>query len=326
MYRLVIAQIVLAAVQDVLAAVAAGALACAIMTMRCGLLGWERLRALRTASSTVLVFSALVYLWLQAAIMSGSPLADAGSAITTVVTQSHFDRAWSLGFAGALPATLSGQRKESGSALFALGLMLWVAAKAATSYAADSGDFSWREAIHVVHLFATAFWAGSVIVDAILLTGMLRVASGGARQRAAFCSALSHLATSALVIVLVTGLYSVLQDGPHVGAAVLQMMYGRVLAGKLACVALAILLGGWNRAVVLPNLRTCAEQNGPGCLAHQRRFDVALAVEAVAMLAVLSLAALLGHTAPTVGSSRSISVFPMPNDRAPHHFSTALPG
>ena len=298
---LVIAQIVLAAVQDVLFAAAAGALACAVMGMRSGLPGEGRLRAWRTASCAVLACAALAYLWLQAAIMSGSPLGEAASAVSAVLTESHFGKAWSIGFAGALLAALSGLRKERGSALFAVGLVLWVAGKAAASHAADSGDFSWREAIHVVHLFATALWAGSVIVAAVLLGGFVRMADSSPRQRAAFCSALSHLATAALVVVLVTGFYNVLQDTARANASLLEMSWGRVLIAKLACVVLAIVLGGWNRMVVLPALRMRAEQNDPAYAAQQRRFDRTLAVEAVVMLAVLSFAALLGHTSPTMG-------------------------
>jgi len=299
---LVIAQIVLAAVQDILFAAAAGALACGVMGSRSGWLGEDKLRFFRTASSAVLACTALAYLWLQAAVMSGSPLAEPGSAITAVLMESHFGKAWSIGFAGALLAASSGLRRERGSAFFAVGLLLWVAGKAAASHAADSGDLSAREMIHVVHLFATALWAGSVIVAAVLLGGLVRPADDSPRQRTAFCSALSHLATAALVVVLVTGFYNVLQDTAHASASLLHIGWGRVLAAKLSCVVLAIVLGGWNRMMVLPALRMHADdQNDPAYTAQQRRFDRALAAEAVTMLAVLSLAALLGHTSPTAG-------------------------
>jgi copper resistance protein D len=301
MDSLVIAQIVLAAVQDILFAAAAGALACGLMGKRSGWLDEDKLRVLRTASSAVLAFAALVYLWLQAAIMSGSPPGEAGSAVAAVLAESHFGKAWSVGFAGAVLAALSGLRRERGSTFFTVGLVLWVAGKAAASHAADSGDFSPREAIHVVHLFATALWAGSVIVAAVLLGGCVRPTDDSPRQRAAFCSSLSHLATAALVVVLVTGFYNVLQDTAHASAPLLQLGWGRVLVAKLACVVLAIVLGGWNRMMVLPALRTRAEQNDPAFAAQQRRFDRALAAEAAVMLAVLSLAALLGHTSPTAG-------------------------
>ena len=82
---------------------------------------------------------------------------------------------------------------------------------------------------------------------------------------------------------------------------VLLMPWGRVLLMKLACVVLAIVLGGWSRARILPRLRKEAEEDGRSYDAEQRRFDRALALEALAMLAVLSLAAVLGHSAPGPG-------------------------
>lgn len=297
---LVLAQIALAAVQDILFAAATGLFACGAMGERDGLFASATLRRGRAMCTTVLALTALAYLWLQAAVMSGSTLTEAGQAVVPVLTQSHYGIAWSLGFAGALLAALSSAIGRRGLPVFAAGLVMWAAGKAAASHAADAGDFSWREIIHLVHLCATALWAGSVIAAVFLLRGLSHGQRALPEQRAAFCSALSHLATAALVVVLVTGFYNVVQDTAHAGAPLLSMTWGRVLATKLVCVALAIVLGGWNRVVVLPALRTRAGQGGAGYLAAQCRFDRILSVEALAMLGVLTLAALLGHTAPTV--------------------------
>lgn len=301
MAPLVVAQIALAAMQDILFAVATGALACGVLGSRSGLPGHDRTRVWRTVASVALALSALAGLWLQAAIMSGSPLGEAGSAITPVLTQSHFGKAWLIGLAGALLAAFSGFHKERGAALFAAGFVLWIAGKAAASHAADSGDFSWREAIHIVHLSATALWAGSVIIAAVLLRGLEREPGRPHGQKAAFCSALSHLATAALVFVLVTGFYNAVQDTAQASAPLLSTEWGRLLAVKLACVALATMLGGWNRVAILPHLLVLAARNDPDCPAEQRRFDGVLSVEALIMLAVLALAAVLGHTSPTGG-------------------------
>lgn len=298
---LVVAQITLAAMQDILFAVAAGAFACGVLGARSGLPGQDKTRVWRTVASVALALAALAYLWLQAAIMSGSPLGEAGSAIAPVLSQSHFGKAWSIGLAGALLAALSGFQKERGAALFAAGGVLWVAGKAAASHAADSGDFSWREAIHVVHLSATSLWAGIVIVAAILLRRLEREPGRPPGQRAAFCAALSHLATAALVLVLVTGFYNAVQDTAHSSAPLLRTDWGRSLGVKLACVVLVTLLGGWNRMAILPDLLVLAERNDPDYAAAQRRFDGVLYVEALVMLAVLALAAVLGHTSPMGG-------------------------
>ncbi|QBR02174.1 CopD family protein [Paraburkholderia pallida] len=301
MEPLVAVQIAVAALQNLLFAMAAGSLACALMGKRSGIAASAALRSGQAGLAIVLTLTALAYLWLQAAVMSGSPLAGAGPAVTAVLTQSHYGVAWSVGFIGAVLAVLSRLSDRRGLPLFAAGLIAWVAGKAAASHAADAGDFSARELIHVVHLCATALWAGSVIVAGLLARRLWRVASATAVQRAAFCAALSHLATAALVIVLVTGFYNVVQDTAHADAPLVHTPWGHILAAKLACVALAIALGGWNRMAVLPVLRTRAEENDPAYGAAQQRFDTLLAIEAVAMVAVLVLAAVLGHTAPGGG-------------------------
>jgi copper resistance protein D len=300
---LVTAQIVLAVVQNVLFATAAGMLACGLIGKRSGMVAPSALRMPQAVVTIALALTALAYLWLQAAVMSGSPLSEAGPAVVAVLTESHFGIAWSVGFIGALLAALSRLPERRGLPLFAAGLVAWAAGKAAASHAADSGDFSVRETIHVVHLGATALWAGSVIVAAVLLRRFTRTSNGTAPEPgAAFCAQLSHLATAALLVVLITGIYNVMQDTAQASAPLLRMEWGRVLAVKLTCVALAIALGGWNRMVVLPALSTRAqERDASGYLAIQRRFDGWLTIEAIVMLAVLSIAAVLGHTSPTGG-------------------------
>jgi putative copper resistance protein D len=200
MEPLVAAQIAMAAVQNVLFATAAGSLACAVMGKRSGMGAPATLRGWQAGLAIALALTALAYLWLQAAVMSGSPFAEAGPAVIAVLTESHYGVAWSVGFIGALLATLSRLSERRGLPLFAVGLVAWAAGKAAASHAADASDFSAREAIHVVHLCATALWAGSVIVAAAVLRRS-PTAHVAPEERATFCDELSHLATAALVVV-----------------------------------------------------------------------------------------------------------------------------
>ncbi|RQH06561.1 CopD family protein [Paraburkholderia dinghuensis] len=301
MEPLVVAQITLAAVQNILFATTTGLVACGVMGERSGMFEQATLRLWRAVLATALSIAAFAYLWLQAAVMSGSPLTAAGAAVGAVLTASHFGLAWSVGFLGALVAALSCCFGRRGFPLFVIGLLVYAAGKAAFSHAADSGDFSLREIIHAVHLVATGLWAGSVIVAAIVLYRRSREAGGSPGQKAAFCSALSYLATVALAVVLVTGFYNAMQDTAHAGAPLFGTAWGRLLAAKLAFVALATALGGWNRMVVLPDLHARAERRDPAYPAVQRRFDSLLSAEALAMLATLALAAVLGHTSPTGG-------------------------
>jgi len=299
--RLVLVQISLAALQNVLFATATGVVVCGVMGQHAGLLEQVKLLVWRGLLITLLTLTALAYLWLEAAAMSGSPLHNAGTAVGAVLTRSHFGKAWSLEVAGALLAALSCLLKERGFAVYAAAVLLWIAGKTATSHAADSGDFSLRESAHAMHLLATALWAGSVLVSAVLLRGSLWSSGAAARQRAKFCYTLSQLATAALVAALVTGVCGVLHVKAQSGSQVLYGGWGRLLAVKLTFVILTICLGGYNRIMMLPKLRKNAEQDGFASRAAQRRFNWVLSVEAVVMLAVFVVSAVLGHTAPMVG-------------------------
>ncbi|WP_144152010.1 CopD family protein [Paraburkholderia sp. BCC1885] len=313
---LVVAQIAVQAAQDVLLAVAVGALANGAM------LGWQRrglaaaasasmsappaLGRLRFVALALLVLACGLYLWLQAAVMGGASFSDAGPVVGTVLTQSHFGVAWSVGFAGAVLACFGGARHSRATWwLAAAGMVVYVAGKAAASHAADAGDFTFREAVHVVHLGATAAWAGSVLVAAPLWWrwNAAERADGSveAANRVAFCTRLSHLATIALAVVIVTGIYNATQDTAHLTAPLLDVLYGRVLALKLVLVTLAVLLGGYNRMVHLPRLQHTAADGGAPYRNAQHSFDRLLAVEAVAMAAILIAAGVLGHTSPSAG-------------------------
>ena len=79
---LVTTQFALAAVQNVLFATAAGWLACAVMGTRSGMGAPAALRGWQAGLAGALALTALAYLWLQAAVMSGS-------AVAAVLTQSH---------------------------------------------------------------------------------------------------------------------------------------------------------------------------------------------------------------------------------------------
>jgi putative copper resistance protein D len=310
---LVVVQILVAAAQDMVLALAVGALACSAMLERqpsacpaaSAALGHSRLAAL-----VLLVLACGLYLWLQAAVMGGTPFSEAGPVVSAVLTQSHFGIAWSVGCAGAVLACFGGARRGRTAGWVATaGMIVYVAGKAAASHAADAGDFTLREGIHVLHLSATALWAGSVIVAAPVLwrwnsnaavsTEATTVASAGPANRVAFCAQLSHLATVALAVVIVTGIYNATQDTAHLTAPLLGVLYGRVLALKLVLVTLAVLLGGYNRMIYLPRLQHTAADGGPAYRDAQRSFDRLLAVEAVAMVAILVVAGVLGHTSPS---------------------------
>jgi copper resistance protein D len=295
---LVIAQVALAAVQDVLFAAATSLVACGSLAQRCGMLVHAKVQGWRGLDMTTLALTALAYLWLQAAVISGSPRSEATSSVADAIKMSNFGAAWSLGLVGALLSASSYLYSRRASPLFVVGFVMWAVSKAATSHASDAGDVNPAEAIHAAHLIATAIWASIVVVATALSRQFSRASIRSPEQSVAFYTGLSHIATSAFVVVVVSGIYNVMHDTLYSDAPVAATHWGKVLGAKLACVALATALGGWNQMIVLPRLIARADQNAPDYCNAQRRFGLALSLEACIMLVVLTLAAILGHLSP----------------------------
>ncbi len=148
---------VIAALQDVLFALAVGSLACdAALTAPHGQLRDpvldHRLAGVRLVSLLALMAARGIYLWLQAAAMSGLPLIDARSALPAVVTQSHFGSVWLIGLSGLLIAVFSASSPAvAGRAAVVLGLVVYAAGQVGASHAADAGNFSIPEFVHWLH-------------------------------------------------------------------------------------------------------------------------------------------------------------------------------
>lgn len=301
--QLVVAQIALAALQDLLFALVVGALACAALPGSPLADAPQQPDRCRFAAAISLAIACWLYLWLQTAVMSGTALSESWSAIPAVLSKSHFGLAWRLCFFGAALAALCSAWSGRTAWLGTMGgVLIYAAGKAAASHAADGGDFTFGEAVQLVHLCATALWAGGVIVAALVLFQRRHdVSLDAPARRAAFCTHLSNLASISLVVVIGTGIYNTSRNPSHLTAPWApwaDTQHGRVLTLKLVFVTLAFLLGGLNRMNYLPRLQ--AEANGRGSASsHARRgFDRLLTLEAAVMVVVLASAAMLGHTAP----------------------------
>ena len=247
---LVAAPIAVAAVQDILFAIAVGALACDAMTRRQAVAVPATPGRWRLYSFVLLAIACAFYLWLQAAVMSGEPLGEAGSALSAVLTHSHFGVAWSICLAGAVLGTLAGARRTRGAWIVATtGAIVYAMGKAAASHAADAGDFSVPEAVHTVHLCATALWAGSIIVGTCMLFGSERTSPDMRIRRPRFSAQLSQLATIALGVVGILVLF-----GPKAFTGELRLAE---IAGA-ACVVVATLLYSYGSVLIRPMMRGVA--------------------------------------------------------------------
>ncbi|SIT51273.1 Copper resistance protein D [Paraburkholderia piptadeniae] len=290
------ASIVVAAVANVSFACAVGACLAALMLDRAPPLVRHRSQRFAAGCVVTLIVADAVNLLLEAALMSGSAPRAAFAVLVPVMTQSHFGAVWSAGFVALVVwAGLLVRTREGGWAI-RMGIALVAAAvfafsKAASSHAADAGDFALPEWIHWGHLCATATWAGLVIASGLRVLPMLRE-HVYSQSVAHFAGRLSATATLALAAVLMSGAYNADRGLGGSFVPLMRSDWGHILDAKLVLVGAAIVLGGINRIFYLPHVR----RGGSSTAANS--FLTILRVEAVAMIGVLSAAAVLAHTVP----------------------------
>lgn len=147
------------------------------------------------------------------------------------------------------------------------------------------------------HLVAGGVWAGGLVILAICLIPVMRrhpdirgpVLSSAWR-------AFSPMAAIATVVLLATGLY---EAGRHIPdlRAMTQTVYGGAVAGKLALVAVALVLAGINTLLVHPRLAASVGRilRRPAGWAPLplRRFTAVVAAEVLVLIVAVGAASLL---------------------------------
>jgi putative copper resistance protein D len=280
----------------------------------------QPLRLLGLSAACVLLACQWLELALQSASMTGTPVWAVSSQLITVLTESHFGGAWLLGYGAALALLailithyVRGRalRRAGGAPAMSTGLWslaslcvaLLALAKAAVSHAADAGDLSLPECVHWLHLFATAAWAGLVMVSAWVVLPELRK-HATREQQLSYVNGLSHSAAAALLVVLASGGFNAWQETAGSLAGLTLSSWGHILEFKLALVVVVLVGAAINRLVFLPRLLHNAATLRSD-LAAQDRFDAAyvtflrlLTLEAGLMVGLLATAAFLGHSAP----------------------------
>jgi putative copper resistance protein D len=148
--------------------------------------------------------------------------------------------------------------------------------------------------VDVLHLAAAAAWSGALL-------GLLWLLASGASELAR--AALSAFARPGLRLVLLLGLSGLARSHDLVGWTLQhwsQADYGRWLLFKLALFAGMLGLAWHNRHYGLPALQAGAERAG-----LPRRVQGLLLAEALLLLLVLALVALLGMTVPPAHAAQA---------------------
>jgi putative copper resistance protein D len=255
-------------------------------------------------SGAVLTLLALVCaVWLQAAIMGDSPILEAGPTAWALLRDTRFGHVAMAGWAAWLVVIAASWRADNIGpvrlVLTAIGLLALIWSRSAVSHAGSQEDLSIDVAIDMVHIAATCLWVGIVLLAASIRWPAIGASAEQRLDAARWVSALSSTATLTLVIVLLSGAFRIWRSGIDV-VGVIRSDYGVALYSKLALVAVAVALGGFNRFRVLPGLLgdLRVPKGGDAHRAWHQRLTTVLRIEALVLVMVLLAAAVLAGTEP----------------------------
>ena len=255
----------------------------------------RRLRPFALASLVVGLAAYVCVFWLEAASMAEVPVWRAGAAMMSMASQTHFGMAFCAGLlalAIALAALASSQFRN-GAMISLVATAAYFYTRSMVSHAADNGDISLPVGADWLHLVTISLWVGEVIVAGLVTMTVPVVDSADRKALGAYASQLSSSATAALAAIVLSGSYAAWRN---LGALenLTGSAYGMALLLKLSAVLTAALLGGANRFLVMPGLLAAVRGDSP--ITH--RFAAILKVEALVLVGVLILAAVLSSTAP----------------------------
>ncbi|HEX7640942.1 MAG TPA: CopD family protein [Burkholderiaceae bacterium] len=227
-------------------------------------------------------------LWAEAAAMSGAEGVAVWQAVPLMLTQTAYGHAALLG-ASAWSLFLLAFLVRRRFAAWPIGawcaLALVCAARAASGHANDAGWGGYAIWVHALHIAAGCVWVGTVILAA---GKALSWRSWAVPERVEFAEHISRAATLALVTVAASGAVNTWRMLGEAGIS-LRDDYTALLAAKLACVGLAMCMGGYNRWRVMPVLM----EKGAA-----KRFATVLLMEGAVLLGAMLLAAKLGSAMP----------------------------
>jgi len=266
----------------------------------------------------MLAVSVTLELVLRTANMSELPLRLAMGEIGTVLHKTHYGRLWLWRAAAVLCLGIIWliQWRHSSARLLPVtasaALIVSVISLSASGHGGDDGLLSSANITNSLHILGALTWGGAIIAFALfILPGLLRDWRAATQPLLAASSLrLSSLAGIALAMTVVPGLYNAwsLVGSWH---GLWSTLYGRLLVAKIILVTMMIALGAVNRYRYVPSLFVQAGRPLPRSmlpLPHFLRpitdddttkyFLRSLQTEALILLAVLSLAAMLSQEMP----------------------------
>jgi len=243
------------------------------------------------AAIMLLALCAQAYL-ATATMIASSAFAEVRGQLLSVLTDTHAGR--NLVATGAvvlvlLLVLLFIRRTGRSQIWVSLALLIALAAvRSANGHAASDGDFTLPECVQFIHLTAIAVWAGGVIAGGLLvLPALLRGRNGDAML--AFTRRLSLTVTSALLLVVLSGVYNSYRGLAGTIKPLAHTQWGLLLDAKIALVLAASAMGALNRRMLQHQTLTPQQST---CLTTTLRY------EAIIMLLILTISAFLANSPP----------------------------
>jgi putative copper resistance protein D len=241
------------------------------------------------------VFAAAVDLLLRSAALADVPPGQAWHFIPRVLNHSDYGFFWQLRAAAwlvmlvMLPWCWLRGWSVVPSLLLAGAVLAIVLLMSATSHAGEEGVGSLPNLINWLHLVGLLLWGGPVMLYALVILPQLQ-REGWPPQTAAGAPRLSTVATIALAMVLLTGLFNSWRQLGTL-AALWGTTYGLILLFKLALVTLMMVIGAFNRFRLVPQV----EVNVSGA---RQRFLRVLRFDSLLFMLILVTAVVLGMQMP----------------------------
>jgi putative copper resistance protein D len=236
--------------------------------------------------------------WFEAASMGSGDWRSAVRQLRPLLGSTHYGHAWLVGLvawgaaAVALLGAVGAARRLAGLALVGV----FAVTRSVVSHAGAQGDFTLDVAMDGIHLVLVCAWVGIVVAGACLR--LPDEASGLPERHAAvrWIASMSSTATVVLACIVATGLFKVGRGLSAVGSlgAYVGSDYGRALVAKVLLVGMAVVLGGFNRFVVLPRLLPSLSSGRD--IGWRRALVMTLRLELALLCLALVAAAILGST------------------------------
>jgi putative copper export protein len=242
----------------------------------------------------------------ESTMMSRRPVTELGPLLWPILTQTHFGRVMigriAIWMTFALAWRLRSDSPDSPDSIakgrgVLLGLgALWCLTRSLSGHSADQGDWSPDVLVDWLHLVAVSFWAGGVMVLALLTPSLLRQcdATSARALLIRLLQRFSPLAMSCVAVLVAAGLFSAHKRGVALFMP-FESDYGQLVAFKVGLTVLAVGLGGISRFIVLPALRRNPRRDDASTTDRFRRL---IGVEACLLVLAVLTAAVLTQTPP----------------------------